>query len=153
MIVFRGELSEENKKRLNRGMRTVNIITAAILSAILAVFITLAVVYDDTVWAIAYAIIPVMLLASALPVPSKKQNLVCPEEIIFDDTTVSITGDVFGQKREISQIKKIVDLGTCYKIVFYFPNNSFHCLCQKDLIVEGTIEQFEQRFSGLITRP
>lgn len=152
MICFRGNLSEENKKRLNQGMVIINVITVAILSIIIAVSVTIAVIYDDVIWSIIYVIIPIMLALSTLPPPKTKQDLVCPTEICIEDKTISIVGNTFHQEREISQIKKIKDVGTCYIIIFKFPNKSFHCLCQKDLITEGTLEQFENRFAELIVR-
>lgn len=37
-------------------------------------------------------------------------------------------------------------------MLFEIPQESINCLCQKDLIVEGTIEEFEERFSEYIVR-
>ena len=46
--------------------------------------------------------------------------------------------------------KKVVDMGDWYKIYFYFPHKSNIFLCQKDLIVQGTIEEFENIMYGKI---
>lgn len=152
MIVFNGELSENNKKFLNRKMRNVNIISTCILSIILVIPITLAVVFDDTIWAIAYIIIPALILFSVVPIPKKKWDTICPTEISINDETVIIHGETFHQEREISQLKRIIDFGDCYKIEFVFPHKSFSCLCQKNLMVKGTLEEFEKRFADIIVR-
>lgn len=152
MIVFNGELSENNKKFLNRKMKNVSIISTCILSIILVIPITLAVVFDDTIWAIAYIIIPALILFSVVPIPKKKWNTICPTEISINDETVIIHGETFHQEREISQLKRIIDFGDCYKMEFVFPHKSFSCLCQKNLIVKGTPEEFEERFADIIVR-
>lgn len=152
MIVFNGELSENNKKFLNRKMKNVSIFSTCILSIILVIPITLAVVFDDIIWAIAYIIIPALILFSVVPIPKKKWNTICPTEISINDETVIIHGETFHQEREISQLKRIIDFGDCYKMEFVFPHKSFSCLCQKNLIVKGTIEEFEERFADIIVR-
>lgn len=152
MIVFNGELSENNKKFLNRKMKNVSIFSTCILSIILVIPITLAVVFDDIIWAIAYIIIPALILFSVVPIPKKKWNTICPTEISINDETVIIHGETFHQEREISQLKRIIDFGDCYKMEFVFPHKSFSCLCQKNLIVKGTLEEFEERFADIIVR-
>mgnify|MGYP004563050023 CR=1 FL=1 len=152
MIVFNGELSENNKKFLKRKMKNVSIFSTCILSIILVIPITLAVVFDDIIWAIAYIIIPALILFSVVPIPKKKWNTICPTEISINDETVIIHGETFHQEREISQLKRIIDFGDCYKMEFVFPHKSFSCLCQKNLIVKGTLEEFEERFADIIVR-
>ena len=39
-----------------------------------------------------------------------------------------------------------------YVIKFYIPEQCINCVCQKDLIVEGTIEQFEEMFKDKIVQ-
>ena len=54
--------------------------------------------------------------------------------------------------RSIDDVKKVIDMGGFYDIIFYFPNQWANCICQKDLIVEGTIEEFEKLFEDKIVR-
>ena len=54
--------------------------------------------------------------------------------------------------RNMEDIKKILDYGEFYDIIFYFPNKVLNCICQKDLLVEGTIEEFEKLFEDKIVR-
>lgn len=133
-------------------MKNVSIISTCLLSIILVIPITLAVVFDDTIWAIAYIIIPALILFSVVPTPKKKWNAICPTEISINDETVIIHGETFHQEREISQLKRIIDFGDCYKMEFVFPHKSFSCLCQKNLMVKGTLEEFEERFEDIIVR-
>lgn len=150
MIVFRGELSVDCKKNIYHNLIVINLITMSLVSVLLAIPVTFAVVYDDIVWAIAYILIPVLFLG--VPISAKNQKLAHPTEITIGKETISIVGESFTQEREIAQIKRIVDHGSFYKIIFNFPNRSVHCLCQKDLLVEGTIEEFEDRFATYIVK-
>ena len=66
--------------------------------------------------------------------------------------------EIFGEyrkgagSRSIDEVKKVIDMGEFYHILFYFPNQWANCICQKDLIVEGTIEEFEKLFEDKIVR-
>lgn len=152
MIVFRGELSDRNKKFLNREMSHALFIASCIAALIISVFITLAVVYFA--WICAFMYIPVLILPFSAIIPTSKKywNNLSPTEISIGDEIVIINGDEFYQEREISDLNKIIDYGDCYRMHFLFPHKAFSCLCQKDLIVEGTIEEFEERFSEYIVR-
>ena len=55
-----------------------------------------------------------------------------------------------GMERE--NVKCIFDFGDWYHIVFKFPTKSIYCVCQKNLLEEGTIEEFETIFEGKIVR-
>ena len=52
--------------------------------------------------------------------------------------------------QEVADIKRILDKGEWYVIDFYIPHADI--VCQKDLIVKGTIEEFEQLFADYIVR-
>ena len=54
--------------------------------------------------------------------------------------------------RTFDDVKQIIDYGEFYDIIFYFPNKVLNCICQKDLIQEGTIEDFEELFKDYIVR-
>lgn len=47
--------------------------------------------------------------------------------------------------------RKVIDYGDCYYLVFSLvgdPSGSW--VCEKDLLVQGTIEEFERIFAGKI---
>lgn len=79
-----------------------------------------------------------------------------PESILIDikEGVIESNGDnQYSYKRvKLSEIKEIVDYENWYKINFYFPNKSMFFICQKDLIVQGTIEQFEAIFKNKIVQ-
>lgn len=79
-----------------------------------------------------------------------------PENIIIDSKqsiieTSGITEYCY-KSVNFDEIKEILDLETFYEIKFYGHAGSMFFICQKDLIVEGTIEEFEQLFEDKIVR-
>lgn len=152
MIVFRGELSEKNKKILAKKSSHIDFIIALIVSLAMSVPITVFVVLDNPIWALFYIALAIPPLGTAVQSHKKDENIFCPTEISIDEEMVIINGDEFYQEREIYYLNKIVDCGDCYRMYFLFPKKTSSCLCQKDLIVEGTIEEFEERFSEYIVR-
>ena len=52
----------------------------------------------------------------------------------------------------VDEVKRVEDYGDFYRIIFYFPHCDRFCICQKDLIMQGTIEEFEEMFAGYIVK-
>ncbi|MBO4594741.1 MAG: hypothetical protein J5697_03475, partial [Clostridia bacterium] len=67
------------------------------------------------------------------------------EKIVCDSTTNNAY-----YSKELKDVKKVVDFGSFYCVSFYFSRVKF--ICQKDLIIQGTIEEFEETFSDVIVR-
>jgi len=49
-------------------------------------------------------------------------------------------------------VKKVYDYGEFYFISFYFGKISCYFICQKSLLTQGTIEDFEKLFDGKIVK-
>ncbi len=50
----------------------------------------------------------------------------------------------------LEKIKKVIDEGDCYHIIYAEYSNSI--ICQKDLLVQGTLEEFEEIFKDKLVR-
>lgn len=150
-IIFRGKLSKSVQKHVNRAQRKSQLIFTAVISVLAIAPITYAAVCINPLWAITAVCIPILFLACFLPIPKIYQKDFFPTEISIIDTDVHITGESFYHVQDTDNIKTIIDYGNCYQILFEH-DKTFNCLCQKDLIVEGTIEEFEARFADLIVR-
>lgn len=76
-----------------------------------------------------------------------------PLKIIIEKETIIVEGkdeDAYNC-RQIVDVKKVIDCGEFYYIKYYYPYYRY-ALCQKDLITQGTIEEFEQLFEDKIIR-
>lgn len=70
MIVFRGELSEENKKNLIRIQSKLLLLVACIVCVLIAIPVTLLTL-EDTLFALGYVILPIILIGVPMPPPQK----------------------------------------------------------------------------------
>lgn len=61
------------------------------------------------------------------------------------DEVIYITTKYGTRSKQINNVKKVIDTGDSCFIIFYFPKITT-CLCQKDLLVKGTLGDFEQLF-------
>lgn len=153
MIEFKGELSEKNQKIMsNKIQRQPSITGGCVSSLILAVIVTVLMAEVDVIFAIGYIPCGFVIVVSFLPVPKKNWHLVCPQSVVIDDEGITSTGIKFSDYRLLSQIKRIDDCGDYYKFWFEFPHQSPYFLCQKDLIVQGSNEEFEEMFADKIVR-
>ena len=77
-----------------------------------------------------------------------------PKEIVINNSENDILcyTKEFNCHRKISQVKSVIDYGGEYYIKFNFTRNVPVCICQKDLITQGTIEEFEELFKDKIIR-
>lgn len=56
------------------------------------------------------------------------------------------------QSYKMSKIKKVIDYGEFYYLYLYRIDPSKGIVCQKNLLTNGTIEEFEKLFEGKIKR-
>lgn len=92
-----------------------------------------------------------VLLACILVIPFAKNKLrfKWDFEIIFENGIITV---IFNhqngviQKYSVSKVKKVVNYDQYYYLYFYKWDASNGIVCQKDLIADGTIEEFEELF-------
>lgn len=79
-------------------------------------------------------------------------NLYVPKKIFIDADTIRMESEKTVAVKSVVNVKKIIDVGEWYQILFYFPHKNMYFVCQKNLITKGTIQQFEQLFKDKIVR-
>jgi hypothetical protein len=151
MIEFYGELSEECKRYMQNTVSKIRYMTFPLLIVILCTPIIIAAIMWNWIFILGLLVtIPGSVFAV---MPDKKgANLVTPTRITIEQESMESEGDKFYHSRNMSDVKKIIDLGGWYHIIFYFPHKSMYFVCQKNLIVKGTGEEFEKLFEGKIVR-
>lgn len=162
MIEFCGTVSEkcnnDRKSRINKMMLLLfmlGFICAVVFTVILGVlhdkeFITLL------ICTIGIGIVIVLL---ALPLPKKRLEQL--KKLNFEARIVIENGIInyyccdineYNLSKPIAKVKKVIDAGDWYYLIFKFGDISNSWVCQKDLIKQGTIEEFEKIFEGKIKR-
>ena len=160
MIEFFGEWNEESKsfiiafaKKWIRLAAKLTMIMTGILFGTLSfaegetgIYCRVAVAFCLTIYIIA-------MIFPNLAVSNKKILARCPNRITIEDEKIVCDGSVEVEycSKDILDVKKVLDYGSFYFIKFYFDGSTLY-LCQKDLIVKGTIEEFEELFADRLVR-
>lgn len=159
MIKFLGTISDENRvKVMKRNGRilglTLMIISLLGFGIVAAIyFLRHLLVIEILLCSILLMIVSIILIFKWERTDSKRFVLTNWDfEIVLDNEMVTFTNFTFQKVKTIpfSKIKKISDEGNFYVIIFGQYSNGI--ICQKDLIVEGDIQEFEKLFEGKIVR-
>lgn len=155
MIEFKGELSHECKKYLQKySSKRAGLVSWFLALAVGIIVCLLALLVHWVV--IFFIIVPVLVAIFAstprLNSPLKVLNKLIPKRVIIENGMIEFLCDEGSQWDYLENIKNIFDCGEWYHIIFNYPAKSIYCVCQKNLLTEGSIEQFEKLFEGKIVR-
>ena len=158
MIRFEGQLSRECQKYIRKTEAIAQIVVFTIVLLLFAypmylmVASMIAPVVGISIFASLY--ITIVILSFVSP-PQKEFIKKVPHKITIssvDNTMISVSV-AHTLETEIDNVKSVCDMGNWYLFKFASPPNySLNFICQKDLIVEGTIEDFEKLFEGKIIK-
>lgn len=150
MIEFKGEFSPQtekfyfnNSRRIARNLMffAVGIWSPAVLSFYLSSFKTNVLV----VYLLILFIVPFTMY---IPLGKKEKKKQMPQRIYTeDDEYINVVlGDGHKECSCISDVKCVYDYGEFYYLVFPFGKKNWKFVCQKSLITQGTLEEFERLF-------
>lgn len=149
MFEFHGELSNKNKAFIDSFASHITFYCFAFVSIILSIAsIVVGIVFH---WMSFFGLI----CAFGIFMIGKlsKDTGHHPIHIIISDETIELyCDDYFYEKKQLYDVKKIIDFGDYYWFKFCFPCWAKEYVCQKDLLTVGTIEDFEKFFEGQIVR-
>lgn len=153
MIEFDGYISGEAKKRFFE--KEQNIKQNALLVSLLfffpaAIIYTIKTEYWLTLWLYILAV-GVILLAVRIPKSIKEKEAITPKKIYIEDDVIVCVSNKQTERRFVKDVKEVLDCKTYYELVFKFGKLSANFICQKDLLAQGTLEDFELLFEGKMT--
>ena len=152
MIRFSGEISGRCLNYYLLRESKVGFLVSTIVSLFFILPILILAFKIDIVFLIGIpCFIVVIFIASKKP-SKQDYDLIVPIEIIINDTTIESISKKFHRVADINYVKKVIDMGDWYHICFYFPYKDSRFICQKSLILYGTIEEFESLFANKIER-
>ena len=73
-----------------------------------------------------------------------------PTKIKIDENSIYVETKYDKTACSLSKVKKVIDWGDVYEIVFHLPRVYPFCVCQKDLLCQGTLEEFQTIFKEKI---
>ena len=160
MLEFEGTLSFKCRKYILKKIRklieTITSIVASIF--MIALFAFGFVIGSDFLikFSILFGIFAIFLFPVALgfaATTQKDQRGFMPVKIYIDlvSETIVVVSEKFKDEHAISCVKQIADCGEWYDVEYFFGEiKNVESVIQKDLITEGTIEEFEKLFSDKI---
>lgn len=152
MLKFFGNISEKNKNFIIKKEKLI-FFYASIIPVIIGIALTIFVsIKLDLIWLV--FLIPLLFFLSIplFPLGEKTLDMIIPKKIIITNNMIINEGNNFKSTRNVSDIKKIIDYGDYFQIYFKWPKKTYKFLCQKNLIVEGTINDFEEKFKNKIIK-
>lgn len=151
MIEFSGELSEKNKSIQYNLIRKKVLTYGLIAFFLFCIPVTFWVARGMYIYAFGYPVL-ILELIFVLWITKKSKESYYPVKITIDSNELKSIGKGFNHIRKIGDIKVIEDNGDHYRILFKSGKTSSYFICQKDLITQGSIEEFEEKFSDKIVR-
>lgn len=162
MIIFKGTLSDEANKHVVQELKKVSMWVGLIVILMGVVPLSMLFLINDNIFIdIIISIfiitwITTCIVTVLVDIKDAKKNLPRVIEITEDYISCDFEGKskVYAKPitREIEQVVDVQDFGDYY--IVYFSNiiktKSF--VCQKDLLVEGTLEEFEELFEDTLVR-
>lgn len=153
MIEFNGYLTGKSERFFFK--KNISYLQIAIIFAftmVLPFIILLVKTFQALSILYAYLAVFVCLMIAVRIFIPKSGKSVIPKRIYIMDNKMVCIADNFTENRSVELVKKVYDYGEFYFISFYFGKISCYFICQKSLLTQGTIEDFEKLFDGKIVR-
>ncbi|MBO5412036.1 MAG: hypothetical protein J6A38_03000 [Clostridia bacterium] len=163
MIEFNGSITEENQlNRMKKVDKTVICMFFGFLIVMWGILIALELIFSgfwQDLWKEYVVGSVIMLVVIFLIVKTPKEIVLrfrLSPHIIITEEKLSVelwkNGEKVWRNRKLSRVKKVLDCGEVYYIIFKFGDITNSWVCQKDNIVNGTIGDFETLFQSKIVR-
>ena len=150
MIEFKGDISEACKKYIWKKETRVQQLSCLIVSVLFSIVtVVVAILYELIILLFLIAFAAFVLLGS---IPQKGIEKRIPKKITVVQNCLYLEAESFSISCELGDVKAIMDMGEWYDIEFAFPRKNIYFVCQKNLLVQGAIEEFEELFEGKIVR-
>lgn len=154
MIEFKGEISGKSKEFLLKRQVFMQFSVFLIIAIVFMIPVLLATFLLDGIAIICSIPLLTAVLLSLLPPTQKQQKLFVPQRIFLDleEGTVVHQCEKMERFHMLDTVAKVLHYGEWYYLVFNYSDRDQYFVCQKDLLVRGTIEEFEALFEGKIER-
>lgn len=152
MIKFEGMLSDKCKKFIIKKQMKLQIIACSITAILFSIPVLFAIFLWKPIAAVGLFPPVFFLLLSLIPPGKSTQGLFIPQIILFDleEETVIHKCEKMERFHMINSITKVIDYGEWYYLIFQYSDRDLYFVCQKDLLTEGSIEDFEDLFKDKI---
>lgn len=154
MLVFKGRMSNDCKRYLIRQEMKSKIFSQVLFTIIVGAPASCAMAFytSKVIGWVSYLVLAsvIVFLVAMLISKNSKKPIDAPDIIIRDDGTMINNSAFISVKANINDVLDVVDMGNWYHIRIKNTEHTGCFICQKDLIVEGTLKDFENMFENKI---
>lgn len=97
-------------------------------------------------------IFPVLSLLTPKIQTKKEKEKITPQRVYIENDIIISQSNALVESRFLTDVKEVRDYGEFYYFVFPFGKYSYRFVCQKNLLSQGSLEEFESLFEGKIVR-
>ena len=154
MIEFRGKMSKTCKRRIleknYKGGLIAGFITVAIF---LGPLVYLALYWQVAIW-LAVAALVMLPFFVGIPPTKKDIGLLIPSSISIDinEQVIVWKSDKMETIKDFDEVKYITDAQDCYVFKFCYVARDMRFVCEKNLLCQGTIQEFEKVFEDRLRK-
>ena len=153
MFEFNGIISGESKKFILRKQKIIDVIALLVITTMLCLIVIPLAILIDPIFLLGLVVVIIPLMYVILPIPQKDQDKILPRKIKFNlDGVIAVEGYTYYQEKHIDDVKLVIDYGEWYYFIFYYKKRDRRIVCQKDLLKNGLIQDFEKFFDSKIVR-
>ena len=152
MLEFQGELSNSCKNYIIKRRRTISTLIFYCVDCVFAIPCLVCAFLFNWSFILAFFALLIIPIFQFFSYKGEVLEYMFPIKILIYESYIQSIGKKISEIRELNEITKIVDFGDWYHVFFAFPNRSETFVIQKDLIVKGTIQDFEKMFEDKIVR-
>lgn len=154
MIKFDGYISGSAEQFFWKKARKFGqILILASMLVLLPIFIYASV--KTSMWGIlaGYAVVFVLIqMCTFIPASKKDRKSLIPKCVYIEDGYIVCIADKYEEYKAICDVEAVVDHCEFYELRFSFGKTNEKFICQKDLLVSGSLEDFEALFNEKIQK-
>jgi len=150
MIVFEGEFSKAaldhfKKRSFQIGQKIVLVVI--LLFSLPTAY--LGIQFSNKLLILA-ALLSALIMEACLFIPKSKseQKKITPKRITVDADHIVAIADRYSEAKLVKESNGLLDYGEYYEVSFPFGKLSEKFICQKNLLTQGTLTEFEQIFAN-----
>ena len=149
---FSGALTGAAEKRFWKLSRHISCQMFLMVSATMApICIFLSIRYKTWLLALLFVLcVAFILLVVHIPKSKKDKQETVPYRVFTDGEIITSVSIRYNESRHLKKVIKVKEYPEFYELVFAFPQISDKFICQKELLSQGTLEEFEALFNGKI---
>ena len=151
MIEFDGYLTGKAEKHYRkRELSVMFMLTVISFAMVFPIIIPISFKFETFSVVGMYFLIMCLSLIIIMTKTKKGWKKITPKRIYVQDETITCVSDMSTQHKYIEDVKLVRDFGEYYDLVFPMGKKTQSFVCQKNLLTQGTLEEFEALFEGKI---